>query len=290
MKGFFRNSLLSFASLAKVLLLSKWFGALKLKERPVKTRCLIIGNGPSFATTLQLHESSLEQYELVCVNGFVLSEYYVKIKPGFYIINASVFFQPDEKLSQLYIDLRNNIFSKLEQDTSWKMNLMVPFMAKKSNAFKMLLQKNKNILPLYFNQTPVEGFSGVSHALFAMKLGIPRPHNVLIPAIMNMIALHFKEISIVGADHSWLAEISVNENNEALVNQKHFYDESTSSPQKMQDYIARPRRLHEVIHKFYLSFKGYWDIKAYAAAKKVTIYNASEVSMIDAFDRKKLTR
>jgi hypothetical protein len=93
----------------------------------------------------------------------------------------------------------------------------------------------------------------------------------------------------VGADHSWLAEISVTENNEALVNQKHFYDGDTSKPQKMQDYIVRPRRLHEVIHKFYLSFKGYWDIKAYAEAKQIKIYNASEVSMIDAFERKKLS-
>jgi hypothetical protein len=72
------------------------------------------------------------------------------------------------------------------------MDLMVPFLAKRSKEFQTLLQKNKNITPLYFNQTPVEGLTFVSHALFSAKLGMPRPHNVLIPAIMNMIALQFK--------------------------------------------------------------------------------------------------
>ncbi|MFT6246481.1 MAG: hypothetical protein ACJA0U_003477 [Salibacteraceae bacterium] len=57
----------------------------------------------------------------------------------------------------------------------------------------------------------------------------------------------------------------------------------------MMDYIKRPRMLHEIIHKFYLSFKGYWEIKDYAIKKNVKIYNSSENSMIDAFERKKLS-
>jgi len=103
-----------------------------------------------------------------------------------------------------------------------------------------------------------------------------------------LIYLNYKIIYIIGADHSWLPEITVNDKNEALINQKHFYDENESRPEKMQDYISRPRKLHEIIHKFYLTFKGYWIIKEYAANKNVSVYNASEISMIDAFERKEI--
>ena len=96
------------------------------------------------------------------------------------------------------------------------------------------------------------------------------------------------KISILGADHSWLGEISVNNKNEALVNQKHFYDEQTSTSQPMQDYITRPRKLHEILRKFYLSFKGYWEINSYAEKKGIQIINSSETSMIDAFPKKGL--
>ncbi len=106
---------------------------------------------------------------------------------------------------------------------------------------------------------------------------------------MNCIYLNYKVIYIIGADHSWLPEISVNEKNEALINQKHFYDEADSKPEQMNDLISRPRKLHEIIHKFYLTFKGYWLIKEYASSKNVRIYNASEISTIDAFERKKIS-
>jgi hypothetical protein len=79
----------------------------------------------------------------------------------------------------------------------------------------------------------------------------------------------------------------VNDKNEALVNQKHFYDENESKPLKMQDW-NRARKLHEMIHKFYLSFRGYWELKSFIEKSGVKVYNASEISMIDAFERKYL--
>ena len=167
--------------------------------------------------------------------------------------------------------------------------MIVPFSAKKSKEFQSLLSKKKNVNPIYFNLTGIEGFDFFTRFLFNRKLGSPRPHNVLIPSIMNMIHLKYKEIYIVGADHSWLGEISVNEENEALVRHRHFYSKGSPKSQKMMDYIKRPRKLHEILNKFYLTFRGYWEIQAYADTRNVKIYNCSEESMIDAFERKKLS-
>jgi hypothetical protein len=188
-------------------------------------------------------------------------------------------------MSASYVELRNQIFSNIQDKTNWDLTLMVPFLAKKSIYFTAFLERNPKINCVYFNPTPIEGLTSVNNLLFKLGLGMPRPHNILIPAIMNSIYLNYKIIYILGADHSWLPEITVNEKNEALINQKHFYDEADSKPEQMKDLISRPRRLHEIIHKFYLTFKGYWAIKKFADSKNITIFNASEISMIDAFER-----
>lgn len=289
MRTIILNSLQTSASIIKILILSKLTGILKIKNKIRKKKCIILGNGPSLNQSLSIYKSTFDDYDLICVNNFASSPFYEEIKPAYYILAAHIFFYEEHKLSQKYINSRNEIFHHIETKTTWDLTIMFPFMAKKSSFLSSFLMKNKNITPVFFNTTPIEGIPFVNHLFFRKGFGSPRPHNVLIPAIMNSIYLGYSEIYIVGADHSWLPEISVNEQNEALVHQKHFYDENESKPDKMEDYINRPRRLHEIIHKFYLSFKGYWEIQKYATSKNIKIYNASELSMIDAFERKKLS-
>jgi hypothetical protein len=276
------------ATIAKIILLSNWKGILKYSGILKSNKVIIIGNGPSFKGTYEKYSEILKANETICVNSFATSSLYQNIQPKFYILNAPILFHKEADISPYYINLRNSIFLALKEKTTWELLIMVPFIAKKSESFKLLLQQNSNIHPLYYNTTPAEGFSLFKHFLFRKGLGMPRPHNVIIPAVINLMKLGYKEIYLTGADHSWLAEISVNDKNEALVNQKHFYDENESKPEKMQDFISRPRRLHEIIQKFHLSFKGYWEIHDFAQKEGVEIYNASEFSMIDAFERRKL--
>ncbi len=278
------NLIKSTASFSKVILLSK-FRNILISGYKSNDKCIILGNGPSLIKSVEKNKEILLKYDLVCVNNFVKSNLFEELKPRFYILSASVLFMDDKDLSELYINIRNDIFKNLAEKTSWDIYLMIPFTAKKCTKFQHLIYSCSSLKPIYFNQTPVEGFSFFNHLCFGKGIGMPRPHNILIPAIMNCIYLNYKEIYLLGADHSWLPEISVNERNEALVNQKHFYDEIESKPEKMQDYISRPRKLHEIIHKFYLTFKGYWEIKSFAEKQGVKIYNSSETSMIDAFDR-----
>ena len=270
-------------SLVKVVFLSRWFGALRYTTQ--KRSVIILGNGPSFSVSVRKYHKQLLKHDLVCVNSFANTEYYSQLQPRFYVLQAPILFATNAKSSDFYINYRNELYTNIAEQTSWELQIVVPFRAKKSAEFLKLLARNNNIKPVYFNDTAIEGFEWFTTLLFRLKLGTPRPHNVLIPTIMTSIGMGFKNIYLIGADHSWLSEISVNDQNEALVNQKHFYDENASQPQKMQDYINRPRRLHEIIDKFYLTFRGYWEIKAFAEQKKVTIINCSETSMIDAFDR-----
>ncbi|MCF8220774.1 MAG: hypothetical protein K9I97_04740 [Cryomorphaceae bacterium] len=274
-------------SALRILLQSNFIGIIQ-QESQTKP-LLILGNGPSLNDTLSNNPAAtLQGFDLMAVNAAACSEQFSALQPKLYILNAVTYFQNDSELSPFYIQAKNDLFEALKEKTRWNMTLLVPFRAKKSIDFQMLITSNPNLNVGYFNQTPVEGLSFWSHSWYNLGWGMPRPHNVLIPGIMVGIRLGYKTIGIVGADHSWLADLSVNENNEALLRHVHYYATDGTQPMKVEDRIDRPRKLHEIIHKFYLSFKGYWQIKTYAKAKQVSIINASSTSMIDAFDRKTL--
>jgi hypothetical protein len=280
---FFKNLEKSLLSLIKLVFISRWMGLHKYRTK--NKSCLILGNGPSLLNSIEKYNKNDLKFDLFCVNNFACTPQYEELKPQFYVLQAPQFFKDDAQLSELYIQQRNTLFENIEKKTTWKIYFIIPIKAKSSSSFQKTLANNKFLTPLYFNDTAIEGFSALKWFSFKNNLGLPRPHNVLIPALINAINIGFKNIYIIGADHSWLGEISVNNQNESLVNQKHYYDEFSSKPEKMQDYIYRPRRLHEIINKFYLTFLGYWEIKSFAEKRGVHIYNSSETSMIDAFER-----
>jgi hypothetical protein len=274
-------------SAIRILLQSNFIGIVQ-QETQTKP-LLILGNGPSLNDTLKNNAAALlEEFDLMAVNAAACSDQFSALQPNLYILNAVTYFQNDSELSPFYIQAKHDLFEALKEKTRWEMTLLVPFRAKKSIDFQKLINSNPNLKVSYFNQTPVEGLNFWSHRWYNLGWGMPRPHNVLIPGIMTGIRLGYKTIAIVGADHSWLADLSVNDNNEALLRHVHYYATDGTQPMKVEDRIDRPRKLHEIIHKFYLSFKGYWQIKSYANKKQVSIINASSVSMIDAFDRKSL--
>ncbi len=288
MLKFTRNLRLSSITLIRILIQANWTGILKSASANKKKEAVIIGNGPSFKESLHKYREELKKYDLICVNNFAASDSYQELKPRYYIINATILFLPDDEQLKIYSDLKKEMFGHLREKTSWDMEIMVPFMAKKSRDFQQLLADNKHLKPLYFNLIAIEGFTGFKRFFFKMGFGTPRPHNVIIPAIMNLIYLKYETIMLIGADHTWLHEITVSDDNVALVHQKHFYDENQTKSTPMKDQSTKSRRLHEVLDKFLLTFKGYWEINEYIERKNVKIYNCSEVSLIDAFERKKL--
>lgn len=285
---FFKNLQNTFLSLLRIIYFSKFNAKKHIPVNPDDS-IIILGNGPSLNLSVEKYKAELMVRNTMAVNLLVCSPLFEELKPAYYTLLAPQFFKNDNELTELYIKNNEQLFSNLIKKTTWEMTLFVPSLFKKSIRLQKLMHENKNIKIQFFNVTPIEGFAFFCHSCFSRGIGMPRPHNVLIPSIMNSISTGFKTIYILGADHSWLKEITVDENNLALVHQKHFYDENESRPEKMQDYIKRPRHVHEIIHKFYLSFKGYWEIKHYAESKNISIFNASEFSMIDAFERRKLS-
>ncbi|MEO1053525.1 MAG: hypothetical protein AAFX87_23015 [Bacteroidota bacterium] len=279
---FIEDFVLSTLSLLKVLILSKLKVKLQAGEN-VKKRVAILANGPSLKTSLQEHELFLKDQDLICVNHFPTTAYYEQYKPQYYITSA-----PDlwlEDIEARFIEQSKVLFETMAAKTTWDIQFFIPHEARKHKLWQSRLKKNPHIKIHYFNNTPIEGFRWFRHLMFKSNLGMPRPHNVLIPCLMISLALRYKEISLLGADHSWLPEISVTDENDVLINQKHFYDEHTSKAMPLDKRGKGKRRLHELLNKFMNAFKGYFIIKEYAESLNASILNATKNSYIDAFDR-----
>jgi hypothetical protein len=105
---------------------------------------------------------------------------------------------------------------------------------------------------------------------------------------MISINLGYKNIYLFGADHSWLKDIHVDENNLVLLTQKHFYNEKSARPKPMTNTGKGVRKLHEVLKKFQITFKNYFLIEEYSRKKNSLIFNSTKNSYIDAFERKYL--
>jgi len=283
---FFTSLIQSLLTVGKIVILSRFVKLPKAKSS--EKEVVILGNGPSLTGFVNEHRYFLDNKLKLVVNHFADTELYESIKPEMYVINAIEFWS--EGVDKDVIERRNRLIDNIIKKTQWEMSLFLGMKAKKSKAWKRIEKENKNIKVYYFNVTPVEGFEKFKMFCYKYQLGMPRPHNILIPSIMLVIKMGYKKVYIAGADHSWLQELYVAEDNTAYLNQKHFYDIKTSKPEIMKKAGKNKRKLHEILHKFYLTFKGYFDVANYAKKQGVAIYNVTKNTYIDAFERLKLQR
>lgn len=283
-KNSLQNFILSMETFFKILFLSKFSAPIK-KVKKDNNKLLILANGPSLKGFLS-SEIDFSAYDLLTVNFFPFTAYFKTLQPKYLLITAPELWRKNVK--QEYLDLSEQFFNTLMTDVSWPLYLFIPFESRKFHNWQTKINSNNKIRIVHFNNTPVEGSKYLNHLFFAKNLGMPRPHNVLIPSLMMAISMKYNQILLAGVDHSWLGEISVTKDNEALVCQKHFYDEDTATNQPMNQAGIRTRKLHEILHKFYLTFKAYFEIEEYAVSKGVKIINCTPNSFIDAFEKKTL--
>ena len=280
---FLKKFLSSLFTFLKILIRSNLFIA---KVAPVEYKsCIILGNGPSLKNVLSEHLSSLSSQILWTVNKFPATEYYTVLKPAYFLFVASGYYKSESIKHEQ--DTRDEIIDALITKTTWNIIVFCPNESKRYPSFISRLNSNKFIKIVFFNKTPVEGLEIFNNFFYRFAWGMPRPHNVLIPAIIQAINMGYKEINVVGADHSWLPLISVNYKNEALINQQHFYQDKEGSNGKMYRNSV-PRRLHEILEKLMLSFRSYFELENYAKSRGINIYNCTPNSFIDSFERKDL--
>lgn len=265
----------SAASVLKVVLMSK--GASSSSEEGKGKELVIMGNGPSLRKTIDDEFDWLVAHDLMAVNFAALSPEFFRLRPKYYILADGHFF------NSLASDSNVRKLWETMGQVSWDMTLLLP--SKYKHLSKPLLMHTNGIRLRYFNMTPVDGFKWLSHLFYSAGLGMPRPRNVLIPAIMEGIRMGYRKIYLCGADHSWTKTLDVDEENFVVSVQPHFYKDSEEEHKRVRE-TYKDLRLHDVLGSMVVAFKSYWHIAGYAGKKKVEIINATPGSMIDAFMRR----
>lgn len=271
-------------SCIKIMLLYKRCSPLPTSKY---STCIVLGNGPSLRNTLEESLPFLSQHELLCVNGFVFSDYFKILQPTNYMLFDPIFFS-EEGIKR---DNIKGIYDSLVSIVDWSMNLLVPVQAKKSAFFNAFLLQNKHIKAVYFNYIVLEGFNWFKHWAFKNNLGMIQSQSVVVAGLFLSINRGYKTIYLVGADTSWHEELSINNENLLILKDTNFYNTSVSSQKDIP--LLHPENKNKIsMYTQFMStakvFKGYENIYHYARYKSVVIYNASVKSYIDAFDRIKI--
>lgn len=272
------KTMATMASLLKVALLSK--GASGSSKIGKGKEIIILGNGPSLRQTIDSEFDWLVTHDMMAVNFAGITPDFFKLRPKYYILADNHFFnslQRDPNVRKLW---------QAFQNVSWEMTLLVP--SKFKHLVAPLILNCHSLKLRYFNLTPIEGFSFVTHRLFKAGLGMPRPRNVLIPAIMESIRLGYDKIFICGADHSWTKTLDVDDDNFVISVQPHFYKDNDDEHKRVRE-TYKGLKLHDVLGSMVIAFKSYWQIADYAKKRGVEILNATPGSMIDAFPKVRKT-
>lgn len=268
-----------FLSIVKILLQSKW-GTRLPSSFSNPDELLILANGPSLNRTVEESADFIQGKTLLAVNFCVSSPMFERLRPELYLIADPLFWIVPEKRVQL--------FKTMAEKTTWDMNFFVPARALKDKEWQPLLAGNPHIKLYIYNTTPVEGFQSFCNWIFRKGWGVPRPHNVLIPSIAMGLRLPFRKIYLAGADHSWLPEITVTDDNVVLMHQKHFYDQNKSQADTVKQENLNSARLYTILYHMHVAFKSYFILEAYARKVGKEVINVTPGSYIDAFKRMKL--
>ena len=251
-------------------------------------RMVIIGNGPSLKRTMEKYKKQISECDIIVVNEFGATDYYEALKPSIYVFADPAYFTLPDNIKESVLSLFENIVTK----TTWRLHIIIPFSYKNSKCLEIFGQ-NKNItIDCYYDGEKNIG-NKTKFEAWDENLIAPPAQTVLNTCIYLSIYWNYKEVFLVGADSSFLESLRIDQiTNDIYINNSHFYQEEdvyssdyydASKGIKMEGWS-----LHNLIWAYGNMFKMYEELKEYADYKGVNIYNASEYSWINVFERKKL--
>ena len=241
---------------------------------------VVLGSGPSLFEDLGRIEN-LDNCKYLAVNDFITSKLFCELKPNYYVLADPGYF--DKDCDNILVVKTINLLSKVE----FQVQLFIPFIY-----YKMFIKNNPNILdnnylrisPFHTNE--YYGFERVNFFLYKAGLSMPLVQNILIAAVFISINLGYKNVYLLGADHSWLYDLRVNLDNRVCQYKRHFYNSEESN--QMEPFFKSPGvtyKMHEILVVLSRTFYGYLKLENYSKKRNARVINVTKNSYIDAFER-----
>ena len=249
-----------------------------------KEKIYVLGNGPSLRESLRVGIKILKQNDLICVNYFSQSDMFENLKPKYYVVLDPHFTDKNS------VEKQNCILTvkRINEKTTWELIIFIPDFMKEWSYFKEIT--NPYVKIIYFKTDCIDFLEdemiefklAMDNRFFLKGCGI----TVLHAAIYLSLTLGYRKVYIIGADHSWHVDVRVDQNDNSLLsNYSHFYEEKRDWSRQSAFHGFSMTSLFE---SWVSVFKGHEKLKRYADFCKSEIYNASELSWIDIYERKKL--
>lgn len=247
---------------------------------------IIMANGPSLKEFFKNHFDFIRGKTVFAINSFADSNYFVKVKPSFY-----VFADPNYWAKDLSIIMKQSIestYNNMLEKVEWPMFIFLPISARSWNSFIDLPTKNNNIKLVYFNNArSIEKNSIKRWEIYKSNRAMIPAQTVTIAAINLSLNFGFKKNFVLGADMSMHEKIHVDKHNVVCIVESHFYEKESYKEHPFWKDSANKETftMEESFIAFSRMFRGFMELEKYSRFLKAKVYNIGEASYIDAFER-----
>jgi len=256
----------------------------RLPASPVipSRRLVILGNGPSLVSGIDAGRA--EGGHLLGVNTFANTELFARLRPVHYVIADLAFW--DLRGPEGLRRKAQQLWDRIGELTSWPMTIYLPSGARSFRESYASAAANPNVKFCYFSARRALSRHGRTlHGVFARNLLMPNPQNVLIAAVYVGIQLGYGQLALLGADHDWVTQISVDAQSRLCLRDPHFSRDDADTAKPWIDIFGRQYRVHEVMGIMQDVFKAHDDLAAYARARGIRVVNETSTSLIDAYPK-----
>lgn len=244
-----------------------------------RRKLCLLGNGPSFSL-IEKHLDQLKDFDFCAVNLSVNTDLFFKLKPKMLVMVDMLFWQKPE--SEHIKKAWDNI-----QRIDWAIQIFIPYDF--PYHIKEAFEKNKNVTVRRYANNSWEPETKYANRIkmWLYKKGLVSPNfsNVSLSAIYAAILCGYKEINLLGVEHSWMKDIGVNNCNEVVVVDRHYYGENETV---WRNYDGTPIRLIDFLSSQLVTFTGHLYLQEFADYMNVKIFNRTTGSFIDAYEKRTL--
>jgi hypothetical protein len=253
----------------------KFRNEIKLHDK--KNKLCLLGNGPSFSL-IEKHINEFNEFDFCAVNLSVNTDLFFTLKPKMLVMVDMIFWKQPE-LDKI------KCFWENIQRINWDIQIFFPYDFPSET--KKMLEKNQYITVCRYANNSWEPETKTAKALkmWLYKKGLVSPNcsNVSIAAIYNAILNGYKEINLLGVEHSWMRDIRVNKKNEVILIDRHYYG---NSEQVWRDYEGNPIKLIDFVGSQLVTFTSHMYLRDFAEYMNVSVINRTEDSYIDSYDKR----
>ena len=248
-------------------------------------RLFILCTGISLRNDIAQKINALKEENVFVMNQFVLSDLFAKIKPMYYIIADPIYWI--KKVSEKEMGIRDQVINGLIENITWDVYLFIPYLAFKSKQMETL-KTNPHIKIIKYSTISLNGYRFFRNWLYRKNIGMPSPQSVLHAAILTALNSGYKNIHILGADHTWIKQLSVGYDNLIYNEDNHFYDKEKAKKVPIVDGDNKDWTIEMWMMNMVKIFRSHYILKDYANYLGANIYNLTSDTLLDVYERKRL--